>query len=181
MVGTSPYETIRDLEADGVIPTPFDLTEFIARLAKLRGRRIHLSSFSPRPDAPSGLLISTRETDYILHARTRSEFFRDHVIVHELGHLLLERADQAGSTDHGDLLRTLMPHLDPALITRALGRSARPQGYANVLERDAEVFATLMLAGPTTGKWRAGPGCSARRPTRPVSGHSTASPSCGPR
>ncbi|MDB4872854.1 MAG: hypothetical protein JWL97_3858, partial [Gemmatimonadales bacterium] len=157
-VGTSPYETIRGLEADGVIPTPFDLDEFIARLAEQRGRRIRLSSFSARPDAPSGLLVSARETDYILHARTGSQFFCDHVIVHELGHLLLERADRAGCSDPGDLLRTLMPHLDPALIIRVLGRITCPQGYANVRERDAEVFATLMLAGRTTDKRRTGGG-----------------------
>ncbi|MCW2916704.1 MAG: hypothetical protein JWN52_4772 [Actinomycetia bacterium] len=152
MAGTPPHEMIQDLEADGVIPTPFDLDQFIAQLAEQRGRRIRLSSFSAHPDAPSGLVISTRGTDYILHARTGSPFFRDHVIAHELGHLLLEHPGQPGCTDPGELLSGLMPHLDPALITRILGRSTYTHAYANARERDAEVFATLMLAGRTTEK-----------------------------
>ncbi|MBO2455159.1 hypothetical protein J4573_49295 [Actinomadura barringtoniae] len=137
-------KVIAEMEADGIFPDPFDADIFINRLGRRRDRAISLQEVHGRQKVPCGLWISARSCDYIFHARTSSARHRANIILHEVGHMLLDHRGRSGlGPDAGAILQALVPHLDPRMIEMVLGRSA----YSAAEERDAEVFATLTLAG----------------------------------
>ncbi|OLF10814.1 ImmA/IrrE family metallo-endopeptidase [Actinophytocola xanthii] len=84
-----------------------------------------------------GLWLGTASADFIFYEAHTSSAHQDHIILHELGHVLCHEHD--GSLDE-DLLRTLFPALSPALVHQALGRTR----YSAVEEQEAEVFAYLV-------------------------------------
>ena len=53
------------------VPSPFDLTEFAARLARQRNRPIELRPVSFAPGAPCGLWIGTADADYVFYEQAR--------------------------------------------------------------------------------------------------------------
>lgn len=121
------------------IPDPWDLTEFLARLAYRRGRALLLMPpIVHSPGAPCGMCVSAADADYIFVVEGTSRLHRDHIVLHETGHLLL--GHQSG-LDANELADLLMPDLTPALILRVIGRIA----YDTVDEQEAEYFATALL------------------------------------
>lgn len=134
------------------IPEPFDVPIFLSRLADRRGRRIELMP-ADLPTIPlCGMLISTDEADYIFHAVDATPLHTQHIDMHEVGHLLLGHPSDidvaSGLQARPDLaeqdtVRTLLPSLSPALIRRVLGRTT----YSHSDEREAELFASLLLSG----------------------------------
>ncbi|RJQ79797.1 hypothetical protein D5S17_10135 [Pseudonocardiaceae bacterium YIM PH 21723] len=121
------------------LPAAFDKDAFIAELRRVRGRDVVLIPVTTDSDSPCGLVASTARADYICYADNTTELHQLHILLHEAGHLLLEHA---GSTpiDTG-LLRMLMPGLSEQLVRRVLGRTV----YSATEEREAELFATLVL------------------------------------
>ncbi|MFD7830293.1 ParH-like protein [Kitasatospora sp. NPDC058243] len=120
------------------LPSPFDTTVLLEQIARRRGRPIDLLPVAARPNAPCGLLVSTREADYILYTADTSALHRRHILVHEIAHLLLDHAGSAPLGPAADLL----PHLSPDLVRRVLGRT----GYDEPQEREAELLASLILS-----------------------------------
>lgn len=131
-----------------VIPRPFDVDRFLASLAEKRGRKITLIPGRLGTDQPCGMLISTTDTDYIYCASNVPPLQARHTVMHEVGHLLLDHCTSAPDCDDvpqasgDDALRQLLPTLSPALVRRILGRTV----YATGQEREAELFASLVLA-----------------------------------
>lgn len=91
------------------------------------------------PGAPCGLCIPAKAVDYVFVAGGTTRYHRDHIALHEIGHLLLEHENDVELTD---LAHLLAPGIDPALVERILGRTA----YASRQEWEAEYFATLVHA-----------------------------------
>lgn len=125
---------VRDLE----IPEPFDLGQFMAKLARQRQRAIILHPFTSRPGDPCGLWIRTAETDHIFHEQGTTPWHMTHIVTHEIAHVLL---DHRGSTTWHDLIDLLAPDVDAALAGLILGRTA----YSTQKEREAETLASLIL------------------------------------
>ena len=80
-----------------------------------------------------------RPGDYIVYEAGTSRLHREHIILHEVGHLL---------SDHGTTTvleprtsRALLPSLDPDLVDRVLGRTH----YSAAEEQEAELIASLIL------------------------------------
>lgn len=138
------------------IPRPFTLARFASGLSEQRGRKIELVPARLAASAPCGLLVSTDDVDYVCFACNTSAVHQLHIVLHEVGHLVLGHTSRritvrsASTTPthgvegepSGDPLRVyeaLLPHLSPALIRRLLGRT----GYRDADERDAELYATL--------------------------------------
>ncbi|WP_019633423.1 hypothetical protein [Actinomadura atramentaria] len=122
------------------IPVPWDSTEFCARLSARRGREIRIMPALANTAAlPCGLCVSTTSTDYIFSVEGMTPLHRDHILLHEVGHLL---AGHDGPPVSDDTARRLLPDVDPALVRRVLGRTV----YSTREEMDAEYFATLVLA-----------------------------------
>nr|WP_240942467.1 hypothetical protein [Planosporangium thailandense] len=114
------------------------MDEFIARLAARRGRRIELHPEDYVPGGVCGIWLKLAEADIIVYART-ALLHQEHIVLHEVGHMLSDHRGQAGREE--DLMRILLPDLDPAMVQSLLKRSS----YTDAEEQEAELLATLIL------------------------------------
>ena len=121
------------------VPRPFDVRELVHRLGRRRGRPIELRPVHTPPDTPSGVWIAARTRDYIFYEADTSSLHQEHIILHELGHLVCGHDNPAQSAE--TLARLLLPTLDPKVVRSVLGRTA----YSEPDEAQAELFASLVL------------------------------------
>lgn len=124
------------------IPTPWDLDRFVAELAQHRGRPLQVSPLDAlaTPDTPCGVWIGTDAADHVFVEAHTSAFHRDHIVCHELAHMLLEHDSTPTHAENFSAAR-LLPSLSPDMLRRVLGRTA----YTDRQEREAELLATLIL------------------------------------
>ncbi|WP_280489932.1 hypothetical protein [Nocardia carnea] len=136
-----------------LVPYPFDIVEYVERVAEYRGRRIVLCPIDVGALAGtgcgtgSGLWIQQTDHDVIMYgAETRDHAY--HIIGHEIGHMLHDHApgagEPAGVPDDLPLLE-FMPELSLDSIRSVLRR----QDYDNEKEREAETFADMLLVYAT--------------------------------
>lgn len=134
------HQQCRALVKSLVVPDPWDIEEFCAHLQHSRGRVLKIMPPIPvQHGAPCGLCIPTNTADYVFTVET-SRYHREHIALHEIGHLLC--GHEGGGLSSTDVAELLLPSLDPAVVARVLGRTA----YSSVQEQEAEYFATLVLA-----------------------------------
>src|SRR5215210_8113214 len=69
------------------LPVPFDARAFCDLLAARRGRPIVLCPVARR-GAPSGAWLGGPSTDFIFYARNTSRLHQEHIILHEVSHML---------------------------------------------------------------------------------------------
>jgi hypothetical protein len=74
-----------------------------------------------------------------------SPLHREHIALHEIGHLLAGHQGQVGVEDIAGLL---LPDLNPALVRAVLKRTC----YSSEQEWEAEYFATLVLERSRSGR-----------------------------
>jgi hypothetical protein len=104
--------------------------------------------------APCGLWISVPEADYVFYDPDTSRLHAEHIVLHELGHMLSGHTSgiSLGGQVRDGALGRLVPDLDPRTIDTILGRA----GYTNAQEREAEMLASLIRArsaiDPTAGR-----------------------------
>jgi hypothetical protein len=118
------------------MPDPFDVREFCDELAAHRGRPIRLVPMRGLTDV-CGLWIAA-DVDVIGYEQNTTRPHQDHIILHELGHMLCDHYPT--SLTPAEQARMLLPSLDPAMVRRVLGRT----GYGSAEEREAEFFASLV-------------------------------------
>ncbi len=71
------------------LPEVFDLELLLTRLAQRRGRPLRLLPLLPGlRDEPSGMWVPLPEEDVIFAESSVSGWYRDHVVFHEVGHVL---------------------------------------------------------------------------------------------
>ncbi|MCU7729911.1 hypothetical protein ODJ79_39870 [Actinoplanes sp. KI2] len=129
-------------ELDVRIPAPFTAEEFCRNLASAREREIHLVPWdTTRASVPCGLWISTEQADYVIYEQAAAAILREHIILHELGHLLL---GHAGAVDLQGVLGTF-DILDTSVVERVLGRTS---SYDAREEREAEILASVIGEHP---------------------------------
>ncbi|GLY75852.1 hypothetical protein [Actinoallomurus iriomotensis] len=121
------------------LPRPFDVHAFCERLGRDRGRPLSLLVMDLPPDAPCGLWVSTEERDYIVYERATTPLHQEHIILHEVAHLLCGHVEGAGLGD--EHARRLFPSLSPGTVRRVLGRGA----YSSEEEQEAELLASMIL------------------------------------
>ena len=131
---------LRSLE----LPVPFDAHAFSADLASRRGRPIYLHPIASR-DGPWGLWVATPSADFIFFEEATSPLHQQHIILHELSHLVCDHTPLP-VTDPA-LHELLLPNLAPGAIQRVLRRVA----YSNEDEREAELLASLILGQTAHG------------------------------
>jgi hypothetical protein len=122
------------------LPSPFDVHKFCRSLERSRGRTIHLVPRALPTGSPSGLCVSTSTSDYVFYESQTSELHQEHIILHELGHLICDHHAPAVSRE--EISQMLLPDLDPSIVQRVLGRTYYPTGA----EQEAEMIASLILA-----------------------------------
>lgn len=121
------------------LPDPFSVSELCARLAVDRGRPLDLRPLpTPTvPDMPTGIWLATQSADYVLYDAQTSPLHQEHIILHEIGHLVCDHRSDRG--DH-QLYRQI-DLADAESIRQALPRSR----YSDLQEQEAEMIATLIL------------------------------------
>ncbi|MFF4284287.1 hypothetical protein ACFY0R_03035 [Streptomyces sp. NPDC001633] len=135
------------------LPRPFSVEAFVRGLSVRRGRpiRIHTVPIGAAINA-CGLWIATAADDNIYVEEKTTKFHQEHIILHEIGHILCEhgRSDQ----EFHEALAMLLPSIRPEMISRLLGRS----NYTNEQEQEAELVASLIYSAagiltpsPSTG------------------------------
>lgn len=118
------------------IPVPFEPTGFVAALARQRGRPVELVPMSGRA-THCGALVATDQADYIFYSASTTRLHQDHILLHEVCHLL---CGHIGDTALDALPRLLLPNLSSDLVRRVLGRS----DYTAAQEQEAELVASMI-------------------------------------
>ncbi|WP_237773300.1 MULTISPECIES: hypothetical protein [Streptomyces] len=108
------------------------------RLGEHRGHPVRLMPYALPVAGPSGLWIATAQADYIVYQRETSKAHQDHIIMHEVGHIL---GDHRHPDGQDGVSRALLPSLSADVVTRALGRTS----YDEEQEREAEMTATIIM------------------------------------
>ncbi|WP_166196016.1 hypothetical protein [Metallococcus carri] len=121
------------------VPEPFDVDLFCANVAAQRGRRVQLHELPVGIGRVCGLYVSLPAVDHVYYATGTSPRHQQHIIEHELMHLLFEHGGLRGFST--DVLERLLPGLDPGLVRAALARG----GYSDPEEREAETLASLVM------------------------------------
>lgn len=119
-----------------------DIRSLCTAVGTLRGRPIQIEP-APLKPPQSGLWIAGAHRDYIFYARDASPLHCEHIVSHELAHLLYnhpplvdEKAEQ--------LQLSWFSLVDVEAIREALDSALSRSRYDVVQERDAELLATLI-------------------------------------
>jgi hypothetical protein len=89
------------------VPVPFTVDAFCVNLGSDRGRPVRLRRIPAGVDAPCGLWVSTGDADYVFHQTGTSPLHQEHIILHELAHMIFDHA-RGGDSGEG-LRRELLP------------------------------------------------------------------------
>ncbi|MFI9200568.1 hypothetical protein [Streptomyces sp. NPDC053048] len=127
----------RELRALDIRP-PLRVEELCRLLGEQRGRPIRLVPYSLPMPGPFGVWIATATADYILYQQETSKTHQDHIILHEVGHIL---ADHHSDDTDDEFWRQMTPNLSLDTVKRALRRTS----YDEQHEREAELVATIIL------------------------------------
>ncbi|WP_329317180.1 toxin (plasmid) [Streptomyces sp. NBC_01278] len=138
---------------DGVVekldvPDRADVNALCDRLEELRGRPISLVEI-PMPTGhgkPCGLWVATDDEDFICYQRFTTQAHQQHIVRHEIGHMLC--GHEAAPVMPDEVVQLLMPTLSPDLVRSVLGRTQ----YSTEEERMAELVASLMPASAMSAR-----------------------------
>jgi hypothetical protein len=119
------------------MPVPFTARALCEEVAARRGRSIRLVPMARSADV-CGLWVATDEADVIFYEPGTTPPHQEHIILHELSHLLCDH--YPGKLSVIAQAQLLLPGLDKAMVERILGRT----GYSTVEEREAEMLASLI-------------------------------------
>lgn len=78
---------------------PLDVAEICAQVARLRGRPIELV-FKTLPAAAFGVSLPMPDCDYIMVQQHTSTLHREHIVLHELAHILAGHLDDHHNLAH---------------------------------------------------------------------------------
>ena len=108
----------------------------MARVPALTGRPLRVVPAVQTFPAPSGAWLRTAGGDVILIDAEASPLHRDHILAHELAHILLGHGQrELGETS------LILPDLDPAVVRGVLGR----HHLRDAEEHEAELLGSLIM------------------------------------
>ncbi|MCI0386411.1 ImmA/IrrE family metallo-endopeptidase [Streptomyces sp. CNQ085] len=116
------------------------ITAVCVRVGRRRGRAIRLVPMELDEPLLHGLWIALPDTDVIVYRANTSRPHQEHIIAHELSHIICEH--DFGALPGPAVPAHLFPDTDPDLVHRSLKRSA----YDDRAEQEAEMMASLILA-----------------------------------
>lgn len=128
------------------LPASADLQSMCDAVARHVGRPIHLVPMS-LDGVVSGMTATTDDAFWIVYEQKTSPWHQVHIVLHEIGHLLLGHDQDPAVTE--DALKVWTPSVDVATAMRRLGLTmglARHHCYDNLTERETEILGTLLMA-----------------------------------
>ena len=132
-----------------------DVQALCAVISAHTGRRIHLEAWLLASEV-AGLWLASGGTDYIFYAQDATLPHQEHIILHELAHILSGHAQEP--IDAQALHAAFFPHLDHDVVHMAFSRSC----YDSKSEREAELLASLVEQHWRTARLAAEPSLAAR-------------------
>jgi hypothetical protein len=126
--------TLRALD----IQPPLRVPVLCDRLGASRGRPIRLVPYPLPVPGPFGLWIASPTADYILYQQHTTTAHQDHIVLHEVGHILAGHR----SDDVDDAAWSL---LTPETLRTAIRHALRRTCYDSAREQEAELVATIIL------------------------------------
>ncbi|MDF3290166.1 hypothetical protein [Streptomyces silvisoli] len=126
-------QELRDLD----VQPPLRVEALCEALGEKRGRPIELRAYPLPKPGPSGLWLETPTADLIIYQQETTKLHQDHIILHEIGHILANHR----SDDRVAEWNAVIPGLTPSAVRRALGRCT----YDDAQEQEAELVATIIL------------------------------------
>ncbi|KIA60263.1 hypothetical protein FG87_37925 [Nocardia vulneris] len=129
------------------LPRTWRRDTFLEQVAALVGKQIRLLPLTAEVagQLPCGLVLERADDVVIAYDATGSEYHADHIILHEVGHLLLAHGGQR-STAPDAAVQILFPNVRPETVLRVLHRG----DYDDLAERQAELFASLIMSTART-------------------------------
>jgi hypothetical protein len=121
-------DRLQDVE----LPTPFDVRRFAEMVAARRDRAILLKGIHTEGET-LGAWVPLARGDVIVFEERTSTLHQQHIILHELSHLLCGHHADARPTD-------LLPDLRPEVVEAVLHRHR----YSTEAELEAELMASLI-------------------------------------
>ncbi|MFF2045922.1 hypothetical protein ACFVVX_36430 [Kitasatospora sp. NPDC058170] len=118
------------------IQPPLRVEELCRRLGEVRGKPIRLIPWELPIPGPFGIWMSRPGEDVIFYQQETTRLHQDHIILHEIGHILAEHADDGAGDGTADL--------GPDFPGDVLNRGFRRTCYAEDYEREAELVATII-------------------------------------
>ncbi|WP_194836324.1 hypothetical protein [Nocardia sp. XZ_19_369] len=137
-------EQVRTLTASLEVPRPWHLETFVDSVATLLGKPITLFG---QPDLtakgfPCGVVIERPDSFVVAYDAASSGYHTDHIVLHEIAHLLLDHAGYVSPSSRLRTLQQLFTEVDTDVVLRVLART----DYDDVLESQAELFASLVMS-----------------------------------
>ncbi|MCX5192522.1 toxin [Streptomyces sp. NBC_00249] len=120
------------------LPDGADMAELCRYLGEIRDRPITLVPMQMPASQPCGMWVAARDEDLIFYDANTTSAHQEHIILHELGHIICCHRGAGGLDEAG--ARLLFPSLDPDLVRDMLLRAT----YDDVQEQEAEVIAYLL-------------------------------------
>ncbi|MFE1914460.1 toxin [Streptomyces anandii] len=121
------------------LPARCDIADLCARLSDQRGRPLVLIPIAMRAAQPCGLWVASDSADIVIFEARTTRPHQDHIIAHELAHIICGHRGSSSLADHA--ARLMFPDLNPELVRDMLSRLK----YSDVQEREAEMVASLIL------------------------------------
>ncbi|MEU1624791.1 toxin [Streptomyces sp. NPDC020096] len=121
------------------LPEKCDISTLCELLSQERGRPLHLVPLAMGAAHPCGMWIALDVADLVVFEANTSRLHRDHIIAHELAHMICSHRD-VGQPDRASI-ELLFPDLDPQRVHEMLGRTS----YSSQEEQEAEILASLIL------------------------------------
>jgi hypothetical protein len=90
--------------------------------------------------------LETETEDFIFYESNTSRLHQDHIVLHEIGHIL--RQHTAVDLLPDSVFEDLFPDLDRGMVVRLLGRSS----FRSWQEREAEMVAGILREASEPGR-----------------------------
>ncbi|MEU8461175.1 hypothetical protein [Streptomyces sp. NPDC029003] len=113
------------------------MDELCRKLGQRLNRPVRLIPWALPIPGPFGLWMSRPHEEVIFYQEETTRVHQDHIILHEVGHILAEHEDDGAA---GEDFPGLGPDFPPDLITRGFRRTCYTEDY----EREAELVATII-------------------------------------
>ena len=128
---------VDDLLRHTGVPWPWDINQFLDRLERYHGRDIDLCAIAGDAGGSCGAWQPHDDHDVIAYAENTSSFHQDHIILHEMGHMICQHRGRCVLSD--EEAQRIAPDLAPAAFAHLLENSS---GEAE--EHEAEMIASLI-------------------------------------
>lgn len=133
------------------LPRPWNLVAFTVQVGELLGKPLQLMPIPGLVAAglPCGVVLEQGDVIVIAYEADSSTYHLEHIVLHEVGHLLLDHTGCAAADATRHAIGSLFPGFDPDSVLRVLERSA----YDDRDEAQAELFASLVMSESRRAVW----------------------------